>query len=61
MKLSKEEKAELREDKKAWTSLMAVAKKGDALFEGNVTTTPDPNKPRYITTRIKLLKTKKNT
>lgn len=55
MKLSKEEKSEIREAKKAFTSLMAVAKRKDAIFEGNTTTATDPNNPKYITTRSKLI------
>ena len=55
MKISKEDKKEIREAKKAWTSLMAVAKRKDALFDGNTTNQADPNNPRYITTRTKLI------
>lgn len=55
MKLTKEEKLEIRDAKKVFTSLMAVAKRKDALFEGNTTTSTDPNNPKYITTRTKLI------
>jgi len=55
MKISREDKMEIREAKKAWTSLMAVAKRKNALFEGNTTPQVDPNNPKYITTRTKLI------